>query len=67
MEKVRLGIIGLGNMGTSHAQKIFEGNVPQMELTALCDTSKIRKDYFKKTYPDIPFLIRRKNLFAADL
>ena len=25
MEKVRLGIIGLGNMGSSHAKKIMAG------------------------------------------
>ena len=35
---VRLGIIGLGNMGNSHAQNILQGKIPRMELAAVCDT-----------------------------
>ncbi len=34
---VRLGIIGLGNMGNSHAQNILQGKIPRMELGAVCD------------------------------
>ncbi len=34
MEKVRLGIIGIGNMGTTHSKSLTEGLVPEMELTA---------------------------------
>jgi predicted dehydrogenase len=39
MKKVRLGIIGIGNMGSTHARWILEGKVPRTELTALCDTN----------------------------
>lgn len=35
MEKVRFGIIGLGNMGSSHVN--FINQLPQCELTAVCD------------------------------
>jgi predicted dehydrogenase len=34
---MRLGIIGVGNMGGSHAQKILKGEIPGMSLTAVCD------------------------------
>ncbi len=37
MDKVRLGVIGLGNMGTAHSQAIREGKVSRSELTAVCD------------------------------
>ena len=30
MDKVRLGIIGIGNMGSSHAKNIFEGKTPDI-------------------------------------
>ncbi len=36
---VRMGIIGLGNMGSSHAKWIQDGDVPGMQLTAVCDHS----------------------------
>ena len=37
MEKIRLGIIGFGNMGTAHAKNVRTGLVPKMELSAICD------------------------------
>ena len=37
MEKVRLGIIGIGNMGSGHANSIVEGKVPEMELAAVAE------------------------------
>ena len=37
MKKVRLGIVGIGNMGTSHATSVLAGKVPRLELTAVAD------------------------------
>ena len=38
MEKVRYGIIGIGNQGTAYAVKIFDsGDAHRAELTAICD------------------------------
>lgn len=36
-KKVRMGIIGFGNMGSGHAKSIMTGLVPKMELAAVCD------------------------------
>jgi predicted dehydrogenase len=37
MKSVRLGIIGLGNMGLGHADNIISGKVSRCEITAVCD------------------------------
>jgi len=37
MRTVKIGIIGVGAMGTLHAQNIVDGKVPRCELTAVCD------------------------------
>ncbi len=37
--EVRFGIIGMGNMGSSHAKNILAGNVPGLTLTAICDSN----------------------------
>ena len=37
MEKVRFGIIGVGNMGSSHAKNFLAGKVGNGVLTAICD------------------------------
>lgn len=52
MEKVRLGIIGIGGMGTNHAKSILEGQVPNMELTAVADIRQCRLDWASKNFPE---------------
>ncbi len=37
MNKVRLGIIGLGNIGRYHAAYLLDGKVDRCELVAVCD------------------------------
>jgi predicted dehydrogenase len=36
---VRTGVIGLGNMGMSHARQLHDGQVPRARLTAVCNPS----------------------------
>ncbi len=35
--KVRFGIVGVGNMGTSHSKSILENKIENAELVAICD------------------------------
>lgn len=49
MKKVRIGIIGIGNMGSSHASKILEGRVKDMELVAVADLRKSRREWASKS------------------
>src|ERR1700740_2962224 len=51
METVRLGIIGIGSMGSVHAQNITEGKVPRCELTAVCDPKPDRMQRFSSARP----------------
>ena len=37
MEEVRIGIIGLGNMGGMYAAKLSKGEIKRCRLTAVCD------------------------------
>ena len=52
MEKVRIGIIGLGNMGTGHAKYLIKEQIPQAVLTAVCDIDPARLDFAAKEYGD---------------
>ncbi len=36
--KLKFGVIGVGNMGTAHAKHLFEGKIEGAQLVALCDT-----------------------------
>ena len=42
MNEVRIGVIGIGNMGTAHAAHIQKGLVNGLKLTAVCDVNAAR-------------------------
>lgn len=52
MQKVKLGIIGVGNMGSTHAKNIAAGEVPEMEVTAVADRSEQRREWAKENLPE---------------
>ncbi len=52
MDKVRLGIIGIGNMGSGHLKNILEGKVPEMEVTAVADRQEGRRAWAKENLPE---------------
>ena len=47
MNKVRLGLIGMGNIGKFHADYLMAGKVARCELAAVCSTSPQKLDAFK--------------------
>jgi len=60
MNTVRLGIIGMGNMGKFHADYLLAGKVSRAELTAVCSTSPAKLEKYKalKIFDDGEKLIR---------
>ncbi len=52
MDKIKLGIIGFGNMGTGHTSNIMGGNCPEVDLVAICDKNPDRCEFGKSKYPD---------------
>lgn len=52
MEKVRVGIVGIGNMGSAHANYLFENQIENAELTAVCDINPDRLEWAKNRFGD---------------
>ena len=72
MEKVRLGIIGLGNMGTSHIKNFNAGKIPNGIVTAVCDINEAALkngaelvDHEVKTYTDAIEMIKSDDIDAV--
>ena len=63
MNQVRLGIIGLGNMGGAHAKQILANKINRCVLTAICDTDPARF----KDFPDLPQFASHKKLLKSGL
>jgi predicted dehydrogenase len=49
LENVKIGIIGIGNMGSSHSLYLNNGEVPGAVLTAVCDQNPERLKWAKET------------------
>ncbi len=47
-EKIKLGIIGIGNMGSAHAKNIVGGECPDFELVAVADLKPERLKWAKE-------------------
>lgn len=50
--KVRLGIIGVGNMGSGHIANILAGKCPEIEVRAVADVNPARLEYAKSRLGD---------------
>jgi predicted dehydrogenase len=52
MDKVRLGIIGIGNMGSGHCSTILKGEAGAVTLTAVADLRESRRIWAKEQLPE---------------
>lgn len=55
MDKVRLGIVGLGAQGGTYAGFINDNKITNLELGAICDIDPDKKALAAEKYPDVPF------------
>ena len=66
MDKVRFGIVGCGNMGSSHAKNILEGKVANGVLTALCDINPVKLDALRERCgEEVKFFSNAEEMFAS--
>ena len=47
-KKIRLGIIGIGNMGSGHACRVVDGECPDFVLAAVADLNPARREWAEK-------------------
>ena len=67
MDKLRVGIIGVGNMGSAHAKNIYEGHIEHMRLAALCDTDAEKRMRCNSFWPDVAVFDNADDLLASGL
>lgn len=52
MNKLQLGVIGLGNMGSEHCRMVVSGKAPEIELCCVADLRQERREWAEKTLPE---------------
>ncbi len=65
MAKIRLGLIGLGNMGTAHAENILGGKCPEIEITAAADRRASRRGWAAEHLPGAAVFAEGEELIAS--
>ena len=52
MDKVKIGIIGIGNMGSGHCGTLLKGTIENAELAAVADVKENRRKWAAENLPD---------------
>lgn len=67
MDKVKIGIIGIGNMGTQHVINITSGKVSNLEIGALCDIDPEKRKKLSEKYPNIKIFENSDEIIESGL
>ena len=67
MKKIRLGIIGCGNIGKVHTDNIVSGKCPEVELAAVCDLKKERLDEILEKAPNVSVFYDAEEMMDSGL
>lgn len=63
MKYIRIGVIGIGNMGSIHARYLLDERIKRAKLTAVCDSDSARFDLF----PGVKNFVGSKDLIQSGL
>ena len=66
-EKVRVGVVGVGNMGSDHVKRIASGSLPDMVLTAVADIDEKKFDFAREQQPDVACFNNATEMFNSGL
>ena len=65
MDFLRIGVVRIGNIGTAHANHIYQGKVNGAILTAVCDVTENRLNYCKSNFAGVHVFCNYKDLMAS--
>ena len=68
MKKIRFGIIGLGNQGSTYANNLFaKDKIENGVISAMCDIDPSRVERMKKTFPDVAYFSDYREMLDSGL
>lgn len=65
MDKIKMGIIGVGNMGSGHLKRFKDGECPEIELVAVADIDPERLEWAKKEMPSLALYDNAESLLTS--
>lgn len=67
MNNVRIGIVGIGNIGTAHANTLFGNEIEGAVLAAVCDILPERRQFCENNYNGVKIFDDYKTMFNSGL
>lgn len=68
MERIlRVGVVGIGNMGSAHAYCIAKGEIKGLKLVAVCDINPNRTQNFVSEFPEVKGFLSYKELLNVQV
>ncbi len=65
MDTLRIGIIGVGNIGSAHASCLLSGKIVGAKLTAVCDVNEARLLHYAKYIPEVEGFADYKQMLSS--
>lgn len=66
MDKVRFGIVGIGNMGSSHAKNLYDGKIENAQLIAVCDIDESKRQWAEENLIGVKVFSDYSELLSSD-
>lgn len=67
MDRVKIALVGFGAMGSAHAHSIYNGFVKGMELVAICDIDRDKREKAKELYPEVEVFEKYEDLIDSGI
>ena len=67
MEKIRLGVIGVGNQGGNYLKSAAAGTLPEIEITAIADIDENKFERARGFLPDVKCFSSARELIDSGL
>ena len=65
MDMLRIGVIGIGNIGRAHLKCIYNHEVNNLKVTAICDIQEEKLEALKESYEDLDMFTDYKALITS--
>jgi predicted dehydrogenase len=66
-DKIRLGIVGYGGIGSFHADNVLQGKCPEIELTAVADINPDRLQQIKEVAPHVQRFENAESMYKSGI
>ncbi len=67
MSSIRVGVVGIGNIGFAHANSIANGEISGLKLIAVCDIDETKTTSFSEKHKEIQMFSDYEKMLSADI